>query len=100
MLSGGRGNDAYFVDAAGDHRVAHQALELQHDGPLVGQVVRRQAGVAARRHELLRFIGDEDVEIAGAQLGQLAARAEPVKRQGGVFARGDDQMHLRRLMFD
>ena len=45
-------------------------------------------------------LGGREAQVGGAQLGQLAPGAQAGQRQRRIFAGGDDQVHLWRLVFD
>ncbi len=54
-------------------------------------------------HHLVEKLGGfirGETQIGGAQLGQLASGAIACQGQLWIFAGGDDQVHLGRLVFD
>ena len=64
-----------------------------------GDVVRGEVQAHHLVEELGGFGGGE-AQVGGAQLGQLAPGAQPGQRQRRILAGGDDQVHLRRQVFE
>ena len=60
--------------------------------------VRREVQAHRPVEKLGGFAGGE-TQVRGTQFGQLAARAEPGQGQRRILTGGDDQVHLRRQVF-
>ena len=79
--------------------------QLQAGNPAFG--ARFQGGDVFRReveaHHLVEKsggFGGGKAQVGGAQLGQLAAGAQPGQGQLGILTGGDDQVHLRRQVLE
>ena len=64
-----------------------------------GDIFRRETKTH-RLVEKLGGFGGGKAQIGGAQLGQLAAGTQPGQGEMRIFTGGDDQVHLRRYMFE
>ena len=53
-----------------------------------------------RLPEELGGLGGREPQVGGAQLGQLAAGAQPGEGQTRILAGGDDQVHPRRQVLE
>ena len=78
-----------------------QRGQLQRRDPALGALgqrrdVRRGQREAHRPVEVVRRLLRGEAQVGGADLDQLAARAEPGQRQRRVGAGGDHQVQLRR----
>ena len=79
--------------------------QLQTGNPAFGAGFQRgdiSVGEIQPHHPVEEFsgFGGGEAQVGGAQFGELTAGAQAGQRQGRVFAGGDDQVHLRRQVFD
>ncbi len=89
---------------AGYSRLERKRGHLQTCNPTLGMSVQGSdlGACKVQPHCLVeerRCLLEGKAQIALANLGDLAASAQPGKRKGRVLARGDDQVHLRWLSF-
>ena len=79
--------------------------QLQPGDPALGAGFQRSHVAVGKRqtHYSIKKLGRFDrgeLQVGGAQLGQLAARPQPGQRQRRVLAGGDHQVHRRRQMLE
>ena len=82
-----------------------QGCQLQTGNPALGALLQPgdiALGEIQSHHpvEEIGGFGGGEAQVGGTQFGELIAHPQTCQRQGRVFAAGDDQAQLRRLVFD